>query len=140
MRPPNGGRGEAYYLREQLGDLHTAEAWRTRAGREVRPEELPRPAKTPRRRGAPAANPDKIKPMDELEDDQVEALFFLLSVLGVGAGVGAGGCCNMPFASRYFPVSCCLQSSCAYVLYAETQVLCSASHGLLWQQLARISE
>lgn len=37
----------------------------------MRPEELQRPAKTPRRRGAPAPDPDRIQPLEELEDDQV---------------------------------------------------------------------
>lgn len=106
-------------MREQLGDLHTAEAWRNRAGREVRPEELSRPAKTPRRRGAPAADPDKIKPMDELEDDQVEANAAPPMYFGKRAGVGAGGCCNNFRHQNLFPVSCCLNSSCADVCHAE---------------------
>ncbi len=71
MSRRNQCRGEPYYLREHLGDLHTAENWRNRKGREVLAEELGRPAKTPRRRGAKAPDPDKVKPLDELEDDQV---------------------------------------------------------------------
>lgn len=45
-------RGEAYYHRDSLGEVHTAERWK-RLGREVLPEELSRPAKMIKKRGAP---------------------------------------------------------------------------------------
>lgn len=44
-------RGEAYYPRSALSELHTAERWRLRHGREVLPLLLGAPAKLVPKRG-----------------------------------------------------------------------------------------
>jgi xeroderma pigmentosum group C-complementing protein len=68
-------RGEAYYLRSDLGEVHTAERWR-RMGREVLPEEAERPAKRLKKRGA-------AEPGGWGEEEGGEE--------GEGEGAGAGG-------------------------------------------------
>ena len=45
-------RGEAYWKRSDLEELHTADRWR-RLGREVLPEELPHPTKRIKKKGQP---------------------------------------------------------------------------------------
>ncbi|KAI8108137.1 hypothetical protein M9434_006167 [Picochlorum sp. BPE23] len=45
-------KGEPYYFRKDLVDIHTADRWK-RLGREVKPEELDRPCKKIKKRGAP---------------------------------------------------------------------------------------
>ncbi|KAL6778143.1 hypothetical protein ACKKBG_A17090 [Auxenochlorella protothecoides x Auxenochlorella symbiontica] len=49
-------RGEAYYVRRDLADVHTQDRWR-RLGRDVLEEELARPAKALARRRAPGPSP-----------------------------------------------------------------------------------
>jgi hypothetical protein len=61
-------RGEPYFMRENLAELHTAEAWKMKEGREVVAGELSKPAKEVRRRGYKPSGKDR--PLD-LEDDQV---------------------------------------------------------------------
>lgn len=45
-------RGESYYWRRDIGDVHTTERWK-RLGREVLPEELDRPVKRIKKRNVP---------------------------------------------------------------------------------------
>ena len=55
-------------MRENLAELHTAEAWKMKEGREVAAGELSRPAKEVRRRGYRPSGKDRLL---DLEDDQV---------------------------------------------------------------------
>lgn len=55
-------------MRENLAELHTAEAWKMKEGREVTAGELSKPAKEVKRRGYKPSGKDR--PLD-LEDDQV---------------------------------------------------------------------
>lgn len=71
MQCPCLRRGEAYYLREHLAELHTAEAWKMKCGREVAADEVARPAKEVKRRGYKPSGKDR--PLEGLEDDQVES-------------------------------------------------------------------
>ena len=57
-------------MRENLAELHTAEAWKMKEGREVVAGELSKPAKEVKRRGYKPSGKDR--PLD-LEDDQVPA-------------------------------------------------------------------
>jgi xeroderma pigmentosum group C-complementing protein len=61
-------RGEPYYLKEDVGEVHTAERWR-RLGREVVPDELDYPTKRIKKRGS---NGDK-KSTSDLDDDSSQA-------------------------------------------------------------------
>ena len=56
-------RGEAYYLREDIVELHTNDRWR-RLGREVMPGELAFPAKMVKKRGAAKSSSDLHKGID----------------------------------------------------------------------------
>lgn len=60
-------RGEPYYLRDNLAELHTAEAWKMKEGREVAANQLASPVKEVRKRGYKPSGKDR--PLD-LEDDQ----------------------------------------------------------------------
>ncbi len=62
-------RGESYYLREHLAELHTAEAWQMKCGREVAEDQLGRPAKEVRKRGYVPSGKDR--PLEGLEDDHL---------------------------------------------------------------------
>ena len=52
-KPAGTHKGEQYYLRENVGEIHTAERWK-RIGKEVLPEELATPAKRMKKRATPA--------------------------------------------------------------------------------------
>lgn len=67
-------RGERYFEREDVGDLHTAEGWRNRASREVIPEEMGRPVKAPPKRRRPQQHQARGRDqpaLEDLPDDQV---------------------------------------------------------------------
>ena len=65
-------------MRENLAELHTAEAWKMKEGREVVAGELAKPAKEVKRRGYKPNGRDR--PLD-LEDDQVPSLGVILGPL-----------------------------------------------------------
>ncbi len=48
-------KGEPFYLRKNLRDIHTADRWK-RLGREVKPSEIDLPCKLIKKKGAPPAN------------------------------------------------------------------------------------
>lgn len=69
-------RGEAFYPREALAELHTADRW-LRDGLEVRPEELGKPYKVVKRRGvkdAPQADPNGVKTEEEEGQEELSVI------------------------------------------------------------------
>lgn len=61
-------RGEPYYSRSDLQELHTVERWR-REGREVPSEELGSPAKVVKKRGADSVANNQRAAEEEVEED-----------------------------------------------------------------------
>jgi len=65
-QPVGMHKGEPYYLKSNLSEVHTAERWK-RVGREVKQEELGRPVKQIKKRGARPA--DNLLPDHEIEEE-----------------------------------------------------------------------
>lgn len=74
-----GCRGEPYYLREELCELHTAQKWRQQHSREVLPEQLGQPAKRVKKRGqkspgAKQGSKGAVADREEEEQEEVRAV------------------------------------------------------------------
>jgi xeroderma pigmentosum group C-complementing protein len=65
-QPVGMHKGEPYYLKSNLSEVHTAERWK-RVGREVKPEELRRPVKQIKKRGAKLT--ETQLPYGEIEEE-----------------------------------------------------------------------
>jgi xeroderma pigmentosum group C-complementing protein len=78
-------RGEAYFRRCDLADLHSADQWRREQGREVLPGELGRPYKRVKKRGAgkPAATSWAAASQSQEKEEEEEEVG--------GGGVRGGG-------------------------------------------------
>lgn len=95
---PPGCRGEPYYLREELCDLHTAQKWRQQHSREVLPEQLGQPAKRVKKRGQKSPGGKQggkgaVADQEEEEQEEVRAVRCVrvrMCKLYVWVG-GAGG-------------------------------------------------
>ena len=68
-QPVGMHKGEPYYLKSNLSEVHTAERWK-RVGREVKPEELSRPVKQIKKRGAKPAE-SLLQDREIEEEDQL---------------------------------------------------------------------